>query len=81
MIVNAVARALSKAVEEAIEQHSQFLDDGMGNLLHDGNGAMYLLGDNGMMRNAPNGLASIFTITLSDGREFDVRVTPKYGQD
>lgn len=73
-LVNAVARAVSKAIEEAIEQHSQFLSDSMGNLLHGGDGAIYLLGDDGMLRNSTNGISSEFTMVLSDGQEFAITV-------
>lgn len=76
-LVNAVARAISKALEEAIYQHVQFIDDGMGSLIHGGDGAIHLLGDDGMMRNSTNGRSSSFTIVLSDGSEFEVAVKPQ----
>lgn len=78
-IVNAVARAISKAIEEAIEERTQWVETPEGDLLHGPGGAIHLLGDDGEMKNAANGLTSEFTIVLSDGQEFAVRVTPKHG--
>lgn len=78
-IVNAVARAVSKAIEEAIEERSQWIETPEGDLLHGPDGALRLLGDDGGLRTSSNGLTSEFTIVLSDGQEFAVRVTPKHG--
>lgn len=78
-LINAVARAISKAIEDDAQQHSQLLSDEHGNLIHGTDGALRILGDDGMMRNAANGVSSEFTIILSDGQEFNIHISRSHG--